>query len=124
VKKSNLQNHVYTSLLCAGYVLPMCCLCAPRNSEVFLGAHREHSRSNQGAGRRYGGVVVAGGLEFCGRDAAEALPAPVRGAQVWSLSVEPTTLRALTLPVTPRSKARQAVNSDLAITLCIDTPGR
>ena len=28
--------------LCTPYVLPMCSLCAPRNSQEFLGAHREH----------------------------------------------------------------------------------
>jgi hypothetical protein len=45
----------------AGYVLAMYCLCAPRNSQVFLGAHRQQSRSDKPTGRHHGSVVIAGG---------------------------------------------------------------
>ena len=52
-------------LLFAGYVLPMCWLCAPMNNSEFMGAYSQYSRGNQGEFRRYAGAASLPTIRVC-----------------------------------------------------------
>jgi hypothetical protein len=61
----------------AGYMLPMCWLCAPMNKSEFMGAHSQHSRSSKGEGSRCGsypsGDHPTGSEGLCARAAPAKL---------------------------------------------------